>query len=97
MMGTLLLPLSVTPLPCGYGFMGQVSPRGHQAELGWYRGMKSPEVPRGWKERRSVLQTCLRRATVCVRLRSKRPLSPSSSIFSQVVLLESAQRKSNDI
>lgn len=97
MMGTLLPPLSVTPLPCGRGFMGQVSPRGHQAELGWCGWMKSPKVPRGRKERRSVLQTCLRRATACVRLRSKRPLSPSSSIFFQVEHLESAQRRSNDI
>lgn len=97
MMGTLLPPLSATPLPCGHGFMGQMSPRGHQAELGWWEQMKSPRVPRGRKKRRSVLQTCLRRATVCVRLRSKRPLSPSSSIFFQVVLLESAQRRSNDI
>lgn len=97
MMGTFLPPLSVTPLSCGHGFMGQVSPRGHQAKLGLCGWMKSPEIPRGRKKRRSVLQICLCRATVCVRLRSKRPLFPSSSVFFQVVLLESAQRRSNDI
>lgn len=96
-MGTLLPPLSVTPLSCGHGFMGQVSPRGDQDELGWCGWMKSLKVPRERKKRWLVLQTHLCRATVSIRLRSKRPLFPSSSIFFQVVLLESAQRRSNDI
>lgn len=82
MMGTLLPPSSTAPLPCGCGFMGQVSPQGHQAELGWHGWMENPEVAAGRMGTQLVLQACLRRATVCSRLTSKGPLSPrSSSIF----------------
>lgn len=82
MMGTLLPPPSTAPLPCSYDFTGQVSPLGHQAELGWHGWMESPEVPGGRMGTQLVLQACLRRAAVCSKLTSKRPLSPHpSSIF----------------
>lgn len=70
MMGTLLPPLSATPLPCGHGFTGQMSPRGHQAELGWGGADEEPQSPQG-KEEKAVgtadlppQGNCLRQAEI---------------------------------